>query len=343
MMTVGDNESLNIYALEMLRRMEHEAREKWHGWAVSLVKRWPPLSSITETYIIGSMVMTSMSAKHRYMMEKSAIEFADTYVSPSDLARLYLNIKFKGVKRRITTAQWKAFYETKRSTPLYVSPCQLDNAVYIDIRSAYWSILRAVGWDVDYMPEKWLRVVNPLTVNDFPFASQKMARNCLVSLAADGTRVMQIWDGAGVRYQKGGNPLVNKMLWAFVCDTLNTIAYEVVQAGAVYAFTDGFIIHSDHADHAAEIIASWGLTSSIKHSGPCYVSGAGAYSFPDYTTTKFRRQAMRPVSKIAPVSVDWLKSRFKHFSDKHDATSEFDVLKYQERLSRKMGRDRRLD
>lgn len=341
-MTAEDNITHNVYAQRMLERMEHDAREKWGGWSVDLVKRWPPLSSIPHTYIIGSMVMTSQSQKHRYMMEKSAIEFADTYVSPSDLARLYLNIRFKGVKRRITTKQWKEFYETRRSTPLYVNPCHLERASYIDIRSAYWTILRAVGWDVDYQPMGWVRVVNPLTVNDFPFASQKMARNCLVSLAADGTRVMQVWNGTGISYQKGGNPLVNKMLYAFVCDVLNTVAYECIQAGAVYAFTDGFICSDDNVAELDRIIQSWGFSSSIKHQGECYVSGAGAYSFPDYTTMKFRRQMMRPVSKIAPVSVSWLKERFKHFSDKHQATSDFDVSLYEARINRKYG-SRRLD
>jgi hypothetical protein len=283
------------------------------------------------------MIITSQEIKHRIIQEKNAIPFADTYASPSDLARLYLNLRWKKVRRRITTTQWKEFYENHRSTPLYVSPCHLDNAYYIDIRSAYWTILRSVGWDVDYHPLGWVRVVDPLTVNDFPFPAQKMARNCLVSLAADGTRVMQIWDGQGIKYQKGGNPLVNKMLYAFVCDVLNTVASECIAAGAVYAFTDGFICSSDHVEHIDAIIRSWGFDASIKHRGPCDVSGVGAYSFPDYTTKKFRRQAMRPMSKINPVSVDWLKPRFKHFSDKHNATGVFDVEAYEARKNRKIG------
>lgn len=336
-MTAEDNQGLNIYALAMLKRMEDEAREKWDGWTVELVKRWPPMSQIDYTCVIGQMVITSKERRHRIMMENKAIEFAGTYVTPSDLARMYLNIKYKGVKRRITSYQWNDFYKVHRSTPLYVMPCEMENGYYIDIRSAYWSILRAVGWDVDYCPERWLKVKDNLTVNDFPFPSLKMARNCLVSLAADGTRVMKLWDGTGIRYQKGGNSLVNKMLYAFVCDVLNTVASECIEAGAVYAFTDGFICSDRHIEEISAIIQSWGFASSIKHQGHCFVSGAGAYCFPDYTTNKFRRQTLRPVSKLAPVSRDWLKKRFKHFADKYTITEEFDVSKYEARKERWKG------
>lgn len=335
MIVVDDFTGMNSYAVSMYHRMEAAAHEKWDGWTVELVKRWPPMSQIDYTCVVGSMVITSQSIKHRMIMEKNALPFADTHVSPSDLARLYLNLKWKGVKRRITTKQWKQFYETHRSTPLYVNPCHLENAYYIDIRSAYWTILRAVGWDVDYSPMGWLRVVSPLTVNDFPFPTQKMSRNCLVSLAADGTRVMKIWDGKGIVYQKGGNPLVNKMLYAFVCDVLNSVASEVVEAGAVYAFTDGFICHADRVEEIDNIIRSWGFDASIKHRGECFVSGAGAYSFPDYTTMKYRRQSMRPVSKINPVSIEWLKPRFKRFSDKYGATVPFDEEKYEARIKKR--------
>lgn len=335
-MTQAD-EMPNTYASEMFQRMETAARIKWEGWTVELVKRFPPLSTIPYTCVIGSMIITSQEIKHRIIQEKNAIPFAGTYASPSDLARLYLNLRWKNAKRRITSKQWREFYQTHRSTPLYVHPCHLDHAYYIDIRSAYWTILRAVGWDVDYQPMGWLRVVDPLTVNDFPFPAQKMARNCLVSLAADGTRVMQIWDGQGIRYQKGGNPLVNKMLYAFVCDVLNTVASECIAAGAVYAFTDGFICDAKHVEAIDAIIRSWGFDASIKHRGPCDVSGVGAYSFPDYTTMKFRRQAMRPMSKIASVSAAWLKPRFKHFSDKHNATGDFDIEAYEERKGRRIG------
>lgn len=327
---------LNPYAAEMYVRMESVAREKYTGYTVHLIDRFPPMSDITVPCIIGSMVLTSKETQQRWMLKHDAIAFAGTWVTSADIARLYLNEKYKKTKRRITTLQWKDFYETYRSMPLVASPAQFENAYYIDVRSAYWTILRAVGWDVDYMPGQWLKVKDRLTVNDFPFANVKMARNCLVSLAADGSRMMKVWDGGKLSFRRGGNGLVNKMLWAFVTDCLNNVAYECAQAGAVYSFTDGFIVPESQVGEVENVIASWGLSSSIKHNGPCEIKGAGAYKFPDIATRKFTKQGVRSIHKIHPVFPEWMKARFKHFSDRNRALEPFDHAIYESHLNRKL-------
>lgn len=268
-------------------------------------------------------------------MEADAIPFAKTWVTSADLARLYLNIRWKAVRRRITTLQWKEFYEKPRSMPLWAEPCTLENGYYIDIRSAYWTILRAVGWNVDYMPNKWLKVSDDLTVNDFPFEQNKMARNCLVSLAADGSRAMRLWTGTGIEYKKGGNPIVNKMLYAFVADVLNGVASECIASGAVYSFTDGFICPDDRVEEIDNIITSWGLSAGIKHRGPTEIKGVGAYKIGDASTRKFHRQHTNSIHKVNPVAAEWLKPRLKHFSDKYRATEPFEEWRYVQRASRK--------
>lgn len=318
----------------MYDRMEEVAREKYAGYTVHLVDRWPAMSSITCECIIGSMVITSTSTKQRWMLAKDAVAFGDTWVTSADLARFYLNLKFKGVKRRITTLQWKEFYETPRSMPLSAFPCTMDNGYYVDIRSAYWSILRSVGWDVDYMPEGWLKVKDHLTVNDFPFSEIKMARNCLVSLAADGSRMMRCWNGSQMYFRKSGNGLVNKMLWSLVTDVLNNVASECLRGGAVYSFTDGFIVPEEHAQNVTSIISSWGLPSSVKHFGPTEIKGAGAYKIGSFTTRKFKLQRGHSIHKCNPRASEWLKPRFKHFSDKYSARDEFDCSLYEERIAR---------
>lgn len=325
---------LNPYAIEMYGKMEELAREKYTGYTIHLLDRFPPMSQIDVECIVGAFVLTSQSTKQRWMLKKDAIAFAGTFVTPSDLARLYLSIKYKGVKRRITTIQWKDFYETPRSMPLSAYPVSLANGYYVDIRSAYWTILRAVGWDVDYHPNGWLKVKSPLTVNDFPFPAIKMARNCLVSLAADGSRMMRCWDGEKMYFRKGGNSLVNKMLWCLVCDVLNNVAHEALQAGAVYSFTDGFIVPSSEVETVENVIASWGLASSVKAFGRTEVKGAGAYRIGDFTTRKFNKQSGHSIHKVHSRALDWLKPRFKHFADKHHATGPFDLRLYEDRVKR---------
>lgn len=337
-----DNEllhsSLNSFAAVMYAKMEDVAREKYSGYTVHLLDKWPPMSTFEVECIVGALVITSVSTKQRWMLKRKAVPFAGTWVTSADLARLYLNLKFKGKKRRITTIQWKDFYDlSRRSMPLSVYPQTYENGYYVDIRSAYWSILRAVGWDVDYMPGQWLKVKDDITVNDFPFPQDKMARNCLVSLAADGSRMMRVWDGHMMTFRKGGNGLVNKMLYSLVSDVLNNIAYECIRAGACYSFTDGFICDHSRVNAIEEIIASWGLSSSIKFTGECEVKGVGAYKFGSFKTRKFDIQTGHSIHKINPVHLQWLKKRFRHFADKYKPTQPFDEHEYVQRITRKLG------
>lgn len=320
--------NLNPLALAMYERMNEVAREKYAGYTVHLIDRWPALSTITVDCIIGSMVITSTSTKQRWLLARDAIPFGDTWVTSADLARIYLNLKYKGVKRRITTPQWKDFYETNRYPPLAALPLSLENAYYVDIRSAYWTILRAVGWDVDYMPDHWLKVKDRCTVNDFPFPQIKMARNCLVSLAADGSRQIRCWDGQKMYFRRGGNALVNKMLWSLVCDVLNNVAYECLQVGAVYSFTDGFIVPEESIHDVEEVISSWGFGTSIKASGVTEIKGAGAYRIGNFITRKFKKQSGTRISKIRPRCLDWLKPRFAFFARRNQAVGEWDYDAY---------------
>lgn len=334
----GELSSLNRYAAEMYDRMESVAREKYAGYTVHLLDKFPPMSDIDVECIIGSMVLTSQTTKQRWMLKRDAIPFGGTWVTAADVARFYLNLKYKGVKRRITTIQWKDFYNGHRSTPLSAFPVSLENGVYVDIQSAYWSILRSVGWDVDYMPQGWLKVKDHLTVNDFPFSHNKMARNCLVSLAADGSRMIKVWDGSKMWFRKGGNSLVNKMLYSLVCDVLNNVAAECLAAGAVYSYTDGFICPDNTVGDIDAVIASWGLSASIKHSGPCEIKGSGAYKIGTFKTRKFDIQGQRNFHKVNPRHREWLKPRFAHFAHKYNTPGPFDEELYEYRKNRRLGR-----
>src|SRR5688500_5960444 len=143
-----DNEllhsSLNSFAAVMYSKMEEVAREKYAGYTIHLLDKWPPMSTCEVECLVGALVIKSLQTKQRCMLRRTAVPFAGTWVTSADLARLYLNLKFKGKKRRITTIQWRDFYElSRRSMPLSVYPQKYENGYYVDIRSAYWSILRS--------------------------------------------------------------------------------------------------------------------------------------------------------------------------------------------------------
>lgn len=284
-------------------------------YRIHLLERWFPVTRLTTPTVIGTFSLTSLASMQRWMLIRDSFNYGGGAVTPTDISRDYLETKFGKDKRRIGTMQYRNFYDHRRNAPLLAIPQEIDHAYYVDIRGAYWSILQAVGWNVDYMPDKWLRVLSDCS--DFPFPDIKMARNCLVSIAADGSSTMRIWTGNELIFRKAGNKFVNRMLWTIVCDVLNSVAYECIEAGAAYCFTDGFIVPANRRAAVEDVIASWGLTSGIKAQGQTIIKGAGAYKVGEVVTKKYDIGKPRSIRKIAEmVNRDWLKKRFAKFANR---------------------------
>lgn len=287
-------------------------KEKTEKRRTVLLDRWFPLSQLEETAVIGSFSITTPTT--RYMLAKDAFDYGAGFCSPADIARDYLSTKFGKMRRRITTNQYRNFMDFHRSAPIYCRPQLIPEASYVDIQGAYWAILQAVGWDVDYLPQRFIRVRSD--VRDFPFPDMKMARNCLVSVGVDPVTNLKIWNDGQLSMRKTGNMFVNKSLWSIVMDTLNAIAYEAVMLGANYVFTDGYIIESSKEQELIRMIASWGLPARVKHRGFTYVLAPAAYAIGSYQSKPYKR-AKRPRSfaKITQyVEPSWLKARLERFS-----------------------------
>lgn len=293
----------------VLQDMIDTRNHKNEKYAVTLLQQWFPLSEITVPTFIGSFAWTSIAAGKKWMLHKNAMLYADDYSSPADAARDYVETKYKK-RRRVTTPQYHEIMR-HRAPPLYAQPCQLENAVYVDLKSAYWSIVRAVGWDVDYYPGRWIRVISDC--DDFPFPDHKLARNCLVSVGLISQSKM--WTGKHLVMKDKRNANVNMVLWAFVQDVLNGIAHDMISIGAVYAHTDGFILPAASEKDAYELVDSWGLTCGTKYRGAANVIAVGTY---DIGTQRHKRMINpRPHPHIAVYDPgkEWLRLRLRKFSE----------------------------
>lgn len=307
---------------EMYLKMMINRGEKTDGYRVHLLDKWFSLRRLKCPAIIGTFSLTSTQTKQRWMLKNESYEFEGIRCTPTDLARSYLQVKYGGQKRRITSKQWQEFYNVRRSAPVFAKPQTIESAVYVDLQSAYWSILSACGWDADYMPGCWLK--KKTGVLDFPFAGVKMARNCLVSVAANETGAMRVWTGQSIIVKRTGNALVNRMLWSLVMDVLNGVASECIEAGAAYCYTDGFICESSLAQTLMSIIGSWGLSGAIKHRGEAHIKGAGSYRIGEKRTVKYHLQRERAFDRVdRGVNVPFLKPRFKFFADNASNFSEW--------------------
>lgn len=278
---------------------------------IQLVTDFPPLSSLTGMTFLGSFAWTSNSSKQKWIKEKFAHNIGGGWVTPSDIARDYLSVKFGDKRLRCNTKQWRELVAKKKHQPLYAIPQTFSNASYLDMKSAYWQILQVGGWDVEYMPKRFLSPRSDVT--DFPAPHIKLARNCLVSMGLPAG--VNVWiPEQGFQRKRPYKPNVNIILWAFVQDVLHGIASDMItQAEAMYVNTDGYIIPDYRMKQAAQVAEDWGIVLTIKHYGAGTIRGAGDYDIGGRISSRYRTFP-RKHSYIRPRELNWLRSRFKAFS-----------------------------
>lgn len=294
----------------MLVHMLEHAEERAEGWTKHLIEDWFPVTRLTERTVLGSFVWTQSSSKVKWMLKRHAVDIGAGFCTPGDIARDYLAVKFGKRRPRISTPQYEDCVKIKRSAPLAALPGEYDG-IYMDLKSAYWSILKVTGWDVEYRPGRYLGVGQD--VRDFPAGHIKLARNCLVSCGLPSQ--LRIWTGSDLAWVKTPNRFINLMLWALVQDVLNGIAYDMVHfAGAVYVHTDGYIIPADREADAHNVAEAWGLPLGEKARGPTIVRGVGEYHIGDIHSRRTPVQRPRVFWSINPHGRVWLRGKMRKLS-----------------------------
>lgn len=301
--------TLSQYQVKRAAVVEERLNETNAGWDNSVVQMMPPLASLGSYAFLGSWSWTMPAEHKRLLLASAARVIGNQYVSPSAATRAYLETKYTD-KLRMCGPQAREI-TIPRSHPLYAVPSVLDHGVYLDLKSAFWSIVRVVGWDCDYSPGKWLGVRS--SVEDYPYPDWKHARNCLVSLARPST--INVWRDGKIHNQVKRNPHVNHSLVALVFDVLHGIAADMIEAGALYVHTDGYIFDRARLEDGIAILASWGLPSAIKSEGKMEVITTGVYSTPEHKPKGHLALAQsRSMNSVYPVDRAWLRKRMRFFS-----------------------------
>lgn len=230
--------------------------------------------------------------------------------TPGDVVRDYLDFYFPARLRAFHNEA--KFYDTHVSTPLFLRPGILSDGVYVDVKSAYFSIVNLVGWNVRYQPSSWVSPGRPCY--DFPLANDtrriaKSARACLVSFGLH--RKSTFWNGSKLSERATKNNHVNYGLWHIAQDILHAIASVAVQLGARYVHTDGYILPAGAAEILEEYIASWGFHSGRKGAGKTMVLGFGNFQVGEFRTKRLRPIAGKPYTYVRPVNGGWLQRQLK--------------------------------
>lgn len=312
---VLEDRGFNPLQAKMYMAMCDRNLERGEGYTKHIWKDFPRLTSIHSPVIVGSFAYTCQELKIKWYKKAHVVMTGGGAETPGDIARDYLSLKFPNRVPKCTTLQYQLCVKEKVDAPLHCDPTHLESAVYLDLQAAYWQIVRTAGWDVDYCPNRWFGVGN--TMLDFPFPDQKMARNCLVSVGrSEG--FMSLWDGkCDIQYIKKPNHFINMVLWRLVCDVLNGVACDMIEVGAVYVYSDGYILPADHLPYALEVLAEWGLEGRIKHTGKAEVYAPGCYAIGDYQSIPFQRfSRIQQFHKVYDPGKKWLKERFQEFANK---------------------------
>lgn len=304
---------------ETLDAMNLLRYEKNEGTTIYLVNRFPELKELKAMTFLGSFSWTSKATNERWIMKDHAYNLGGGWCTPSDIARDYLEVKFGDKRLRCNKLQWQEVVKKKKHQPIYANPCTLPNAYYLDLRSAYWQIIQIGGWDVDYMPSRYLSPRSD--VYDFPVPEIKLARNCLVSMGLPNG--VNVWiPDYGFQKRSPQKANVNLVLWGFVQDVLHGVASDMVKkAGAVYVNTDGYIIPNWAMPLADAVADSWGLCFGIKEQGMAEIRGAGDYDIGGHRSARLRT-IPRPFSYIKPRSLDWLRGKVKFWSKRINLEQE---------------------
>lgn len=280
---------------EMHVRLIGRQQEKMEGWQIHLLKEFFNITRLHHPATLGSFAWSCAPIRVKWLHQHNARNLGGGWVTPGDIARDYLALKYPNRKMGITTEQWEKCVKDVPSAPIYCTPCHMDQGCYFDLTGAYWQIVRAVGWDVHYNPGKWLAVNSRMI--DFPYPDEKLARNCLVSVGL--VSPVRLWTGSKIISKNKPNRFVNYVLWRLVMDVLNGVASDCVQAGAQYVYTDGYLVDDRHAAAVEQVLQAWGLLYSVKHQGETQIKSVNRYRCGDYQTQDYARGfRVRAMSKL---------------------------------------------
>lgn len=296
---------------KMLDALKARTEERAEKRVTYPVRELPNLLTIPTLTWVGTYSYSIPALKTRYALDNVAIRMFGEWQTPTELSRDYLLEKYGGKPRQyheqyIVNAQ-------SRGWPYLAKPGFHGDCVYIDLKSAYWSIMQVTGWDAEYFPGKWL--MRASVMNDFPLPDNKLARNSIVSSAALST--VSMWTGSKLKTKNIGGKLYNPVVSSIVMDILHGIASDMENLGAVYVHTDGYIVPRYMMPTCLRMINDvWGVPARVKAEGLTVVKGIGAYSVGTTTSGLLGKVGESPARYIMPRSKSWLRESFRNMRER---------------------------
>ncbi|RUM31862.1 MAG: hypothetical protein DSY42_02070 [Aquifex sp.] len=260
---------------------------------------------------IGSSKITTNEGS-RILREGAIVEkYEDIHLTYSEKAKISLLRVVDEYGGWRWKKEQKELLEAEARIPQYVEPCRLENALYVDISGAYFTIYRRFLY-ADYYPDKFLKI--PSKVPDFSdIRDFKLVRNSVFGLMRTTKGIQYTYSNAKLVNIK--NPLYHPSLCLLTYDVLNAIALEMIErAGAVYVNTDGYIIPFEKYEEAKEIAEEWGFRLKIEGQGEAHVVAVGCYRVGAKISEPYKQNRISQPRSFRAVrclsDLEWLKFRY---------------------------------
>lgn len=281
---------------------------------IIVVDRIPDAKTLPNGAMMGYYSVTIPQVKMKLVPYQYLKEYRGMHETETGFTRQYMRTL---PKRKIRKEEYYQYRVTR--PPLYVRPAIVKDAIYVDLKAAYPSIYKKLGWITDYVRMKYWGVGDPL---HYPYPmTWKAGRSFIVSGARHVQYGRHIYNGR-IEVKKYMSPFSNPPLVSGVYDVLSMIArFAEYSLHACYWNVDGGIMHRKAADIFLPFIESIGLQASIKYEGKAVVMSSGYWKVGAHETKNY--EASKP-SKISsgdyiPVTKDeaeWIYKNFRSIAER---------------------------
>jgi hypothetical protein len=254
------------------------------------IERFMKQKKFDHEVIVGKHSITDRKYKVRYLTQ---IPYTVT-----DCAKAYIRLCEFSSGNRLTPRynKYKDNYWRKRGIK-YFSGYHKGNFAYIDMESAFWSILWPTTIDMEY---DWIKqeIISDGTICYYhcdQFRMYKPVRLVLHTLF--GYKNMIVWNPEKQRTVPGKpfkDALYRPYNLGYIHDVMNSIVWDVRKNFTLYQWlTDAAIVPEDQGEALVEFLREeWFINSKIKYRGEGYSNRLDSYKIGEKTTGSFNKRAV---------------------------------------------------
>jgi len=263
----------------------------------------PDYSEIEPGTVLGGATWSRRGGT-RWVIQPELCVIEGIGVTHMDLARFWLRETYRLPIRRRQAEDRQDW----APVPLLARQTRLGDGAYVDIRSAYRSIVERTGWDAEYWRGRYM-TLRPVALDELT----KLAYSSLVAIAARPYTSLRRWNGSQIELIRTRNLYSNSSIYRLVRDALWGVYSDIADEVDLYYYnTDGCIVRSRDVAAVIGVMEWWGFEARVKAEGEIVVYGHGSYSINGSRTRRWTHALRPPTRQMSRSDREWLRSRLRY-------------------------------